>query len=191
MNDRRRPSRAKVDPIFAAIEAHKRAVKQWTAIDTELDKKSIAAGKKHGRRPTELIVWRDFYIGGTEIPARRDLFLSERTANRQLILAEYRDAMERYRKQCRAAAMWDRRAGVNGLRAQVRRGLAADEAAGRRLARLKPTTLAGAAALIEYVLIEADHHPLSDWGEQALKTTARALRVMVQGVDARGRIGVA
>jgi hypothetical protein len=75
---KRRPGAAKPDPISAAILAHKAAFKKWLATNDLLEKKKDAAAKKIGQRPTELIVWRDYYIGDSEIPHRRKDFSGRR-----------------------------------------------------------------------------------------------------------------
>jgi hypothetical protein len=47
-----------------------------------------------------------------------------------------------------------------------------------RLSRVKPTTLAGAAALIEYVNADFKHSSPMDWQITALATAGAALKVM-------------
>jgi hypothetical protein len=175
---KRRQGTAKPDPIFAAIEAHKAALKKWLAINDLLAKKQDAAAKKIGQRPIELIVWRDYYIGDSEIPYRKKEFLRQRVASPKLIKAEYLDAMERYRKQCRRASIWDKRGGIAKLRKQLAQAIAAEHDLGKGFAKLKPTTAAGVGAAITYILADADDGNLEDWHRAALETAAVALKTM-------------
>jgi len=47
------------DPIFALIDAHKARTKEWLRIYDKLDEAEFEARKTHGRRPWELIAWRN------------------------------------------------------------------------------------------------------------------------------------
>jgi hypothetical protein len=71
------------------------------------------------------------------------------------------------------------RAGITLLREQYERASAAERRAAMRLARTKPTTLAGAAVLIAYTrrdIMKGEE----DWQTGALKTVASALTRMSQ-----------
>jgi hypothetical protein len=57
-------------------------------------------------------------------------------------------------------------------------GLAEESAAANRLSRVKPTTLAGAVALIEYVTLDLEDSYPTDWQLQALATATAALKTM-------------
>ncbi len=64
------------DPIFAAIDNHRKLVKAWNALSDALDRAESKAKKKHGQRPWSLVAWRNYSaIGGSEIEDRREEFL--------------------------------------------------------------------------------------------------------------------
>ena len=64
------PPVSEVDPIFAAIEAHKKLVEESLRLYGALDEAKGDASEKHGHRPCPLIMWRNYFIGDTEIDAR-------------------------------------------------------------------------------------------------------------------------
>jgi hypothetical protein len=75
--------------------------------------------------------------------------------------------------------VWDHRAGLASLREQVESADSAERKAAMRLARTKPTTPAGAGALIAYVLQrERMYGGFEGWEIRALKTVAGALAKM-------------
>jgi hypothetical protein len=148
-------SPSSTDQVFAAIEAHKAATKEWRRLNTELDEQQSAAMKRIGPYPSMLIDWRNYTIGGTELKYRRDDFIARKIADADTIEAEYRDAMRRYAKQQRKKDAWDRRAGIAELRAQAEAAKETYRDAGERLADIVPTTVAGAAALLGHALHEA------------------------------------
>jgi hypothetical protein len=167
-----------IDPIFAAIEAHKASEKKWQAIATLLDRKEFSAKKKIGPDPHRSVLWRNYGVDEDDIKEKRDLYLEQRVASPRVIKAEYLDVLERCREQSRKADRWARRAGVLKLREQVKRGVDEDYALATRLSRVKPTTLAGAAALIEYIASDFEHSCPIDWQIRALATATSALRTM-------------
>jgi hypothetical protein len=114
---------AGADPVCAVIEAHKMATRAWCDLDSQIDNLQHDARERHGHRPLKLIRWRNYHIGGIELEYRRDSFI-EQGLDPEMIEAEYRDAVERYERQCEKASAWDRRVGLADLRAQ-------EEAAGR------------------------------------------------------------
>jgi hypothetical protein len=64
------------DPIFVAIQKHQKLLKEWIRLYEVLGKAENKAKKKHGRRPSSLIAWRNYSaIGGHEIDDRREEFL--------------------------------------------------------------------------------------------------------------------
>ena len=169
---------AKVDPIFTAIEAHKEAYRTWSKINTELDRKEHTAWKQIGHRPIELIIWRNYHIGQEEIKIRRDAFLDARVASPRLIRAEYRDALDRYRTQCRKAAAWDRRAGLARLRREHDRLLKEEWIVGWKLGRTEPTTPGGAGAMLEYIEVQSRDTDLSGWYREGVLTVVKVLKAM-------------
>jgi hypothetical protein len=171
-------TKTKVDPIFAAIAVHKASVKKWLAIATLVDRKEAATRKKIGPRPHKSVLWRTYGVDLDDIKEKRDLFLEQRLASPRVIKAEYLDMLERCREQARKDDVWLRRAGVARLHDQLDRGIAEEVAIANRLSRVKPTTLAGAAALIEYVSSDFKHSCPVDWEMRALATVTTMLKAM-------------
>jgi hypothetical protein len=104
-------------------------------------------------------------IGGSEIDRAREKFLSQPGADREQIEKEYLDAKARLAAAERACVDWNYRAGVAPLREQYERANDAWREAVMRMARTKPVTPAGAAALIDYARRDIDiggPPPLSD-----------------------------
>jgi hypothetical protein len=167
------------DPIYAAIEQYRKLVAESDRLYDELQKAENVAEKKHGRRPSSLIAWRSYSaISASEIDDRREEFLRQPGADRKQVEREYRYAKDRARAAARAGLEWDKRTGITPLRQLYERTRRAETAVGRRMAKTKPTTPAGAAALIDYVRrdIEIGEGPESH--KIALATTAAALSSM-------------
>jgi hypothetical protein len=166
---------AELDPVFALIDAHKARTKEWLRLYSKLDKAQLQAGE-NGRRPWKLIAWRNYSeIGGQEIDDRRKEFLNQPGADRKQVEKEFRDAKAREAAAARAGVEWDHRVGITLLRKQYERANAAERRAAMRMARTKPTTLAGAAALVAYTRRDLMDAPDPVWPMVALKTVASAL----------------
>jgi hypothetical protein len=147
----RKAPAAPVDPVFAAIAEHRARTKVWLRLYGKLDEAQLQARETHGARPWELIAWRDNEaIGEYEIDNCREELLRQPGADRKQIEKEYLDARARLAAAERAGVEWDRSAGIAPLREQYERANAAERRAAMRMARTKPATLAGAAALIAY-----------------------------------------
>ena len=163
------------DPIFAAIAEHKARTREWSRLYDKLDEAQFQAGETHGPRPWELIEWRNYSaIGGHELDDRREEFLRQPGANRKQVEKEFLDAKAREAAAERAGVEWDQREGIAPLREQEERANAAECRAAMRMARTRPMTPAGAAALITYTrrdIIEGE----VEWQMVALKTVAAAL----------------
>jgi hypothetical protein len=102
--------------------------------------------------------------------------LSQPGADPKQIEKEYLDAKAREAAAERAGAEWDQRAGIAPLREQYEHSNLAERRAAMRMARTKPTTPAGAAALVSYVRREIETlGGISEWQMPALKTVAAAL----------------
>jgi hypothetical protein len=78
----------------------------------------------------------------------------------------------------RSGDEWDQRTGVKPLREQYERAQLAEDRAKRHLARTKPTTPAGAGALVAYIQRDLEDVELEDWHSAALKTVAVSLARM-------------
>src|SRR6266404_2319248 len=143
---------AGADPIFAMIVMHKKLTADWQGLYDQLQEAEFNAAKEYGHRPIELIHRRDYTIGASEIDTRRQTLLEAGEIDPATVEQEYLDAKARYQAKIEAGLAWDERTGLATLRKDVDRGIAAWRRYAKRLARTKPTTLAGAAALIQYVL---------------------------------------
>jgi hypothetical protein len=173
------------DPIFAAIEAHKRAIEESNQAYTDIDEAEADAGEQHGNRPSELIIWRNYHICGSEIDRCRRMFLRQKEMqwsdfsllSPEEIEQEYRDAKARYQAAQQAAHEWDERAGIAHLRTRNDDLREAFFETGCQLAETKPTTTAGAAALVAYACDDMERGEMG-WHAPALKSVAEALAVM-------------
>jgi hypothetical protein len=173
-----RKAPAAIDPVFALIDAHKARTKEWCRLYDRLDTAQFQAGKTHGARPCSLIAWRNYdAIGRHELDYRREEFLNQPGADPKLVEKEYRAAKRREAAAERAGIEWDHRAGITPLREQEERACAAVHRAAMRMARTKPTTLAGAAAAVAYTRRDIMEGEV-DWQMVALKTIAVALARM-------------
>ena len=165
-----------VDPIFAAIEAHRQLSAESNRLYDALDTAEGEARAEHGVRPFPLISWRNFTIGASEIDHRREVLLEQPRVNRKRIEREYLDAKARYAEQVRAGHEWDERAGIAPLHAQNAAAARDAAAALSRAVRMKPQTAAGAAALIAYLLEDMDQFEEGpDWHRTALRTVRSGL----------------
>jgi hypothetical protein len=81
----------------------------------------------------------------------REEFLKRPGADRKQVSKEYLDAKARLAAAERAGVEWDHRAGIAPLREQYELVAAALRRAAMRMARTKPMTPAGAAAMIAYM----------------------------------------
>jgi hypothetical protein len=168
------------DPIFALIAEHKALTKKMYRLSDKLDEAQAEATEIHGKRPFELIAWRSYSaIGGSEIDRAREKFLSQPGADREQIEKEYLDAKARLAAAESACVEWDHRVGVAPLREQYERANDAWRKTVMRMARTKPVTPAGAAALIDYARRDIDiGESVIGWPTVALKTAVRALTSM-------------
>jgi hypothetical protein len=170
-------NRAAIDPAFAAIAEHKARQKEWLRLHDELENAEHAARKTHGSRPESYIRWRGSAAGHEDIDSCREAFLGWPNADPEKIEKEYLDAKARLATAERAGNEWDQRTGIAPLREQYERGKLAEYRAKRHLARTKPTTPAGAGALVAYIQRDLED-ALEDWHWVALKTVAASLARM-------------
>jgi hypothetical protein len=169
---------AKPDPIFAAIETHEKLAAQGARLFDQLQEAEHEAEKEHGRRPIELISWRGYTIGASEIETRRTVLLEAGEIDPATIELEYLDAKERYQTKITAAIGWDKSTSLALLRKKVDALLAEEHQCAQLLARTKPTTPSGAGALIQYVLNDYLCADEGYWHTTALKTAAYTLTEM-------------
>ena len=166
------------DPIYAMISAHKKLQAKWMDLYDQLDEAEFNAAEEHGRRPIELIHWRNYYIGADEIENRREILLASGKIDQTVVEREYLDAKARYRTQVDAGVSWDERAGLAALREEFDSRTSAERQYAWLLARTKPATPAGAAALIQHVLDDDLSGDEDFWHMTALKTAVAALNSM-------------
>ena len=170
------------DPIFAAIDKHRKLLKQAVRASQALEVAEIRIRKKHGRRPTQLVQWRNYTISGCEIDYRREVWLErqwlqELGVDRKQIEKEYRAKKAEERINIKAGKAWDRRHGLALLRREHERAWQARRDAGIRLSKTKPTTLAGVGVLLKYVRADMEDGDC-DWHLPALDTVIAALDSM-------------
>jgi hypothetical protein len=147
----------KPDPIFTAIKEARALLMAWSRMYGALDLAEYRARKKHGQRPWSLIAWRNYSaIGGREIDRAYDEFLRSKFLrvhgiDRKRIKKEYIDAKARERAAERAQRAWDRRAGIAIKRRECDQASEAARRADMRMAKMRPTTPVGAAAMLAYL----------------------------------------
>jgi hypothetical protein len=165
------------DPIFALIEDHRKLRTALGDMCEELDDAECEAQKEHGLRPIPLISWRDYTICGPEIETRREQLLSEAEIDPATVEQEYLDAKAREQAKLAAEKAWDVRAGLEVKREDLHRACNAESECAERLSTTKPTTPAGAAALIQHV-IDDDICTGVEWHMTSLETAVAALNSM-------------
>src|ERR1700682_4535106 len=147
------------DPSFAMIASHKKLQAAWNELYDRLQEAEFDAAKGHGNRPSALIHWRDYTICASEIDTRRAQLFEAGEIDPASFEQEYLDANARYEAKIASAVAWDKRTGLETLSKNVDLAVAAADRCTKSLARTMPTTAAGAAALIQYILdddLEAD-----------------------------------
>jgi hypothetical protein len=167
------------DPIFAAIENHRKLDEAWSALTAALSEAEGHAKEKLGRRPVSLVYWRGSKpFCGSEIDDVKAEFLKSPNANPQTINDEYWNYKARLLGTELARKEWDKRAGLATQRRDLERALSAEQCAALQLAKTRPTTPAGAGALLAYVkniMLEIGD---MDWHPTALDTIIGALATM-------------
>jgi hypothetical protein len=180
MTTKPKSRKAPADPVFAAIAEHKALQKKWHRLYSKLDEAEFQARETHGGRPSPLIVWRNYQaIGGHELDDRREEFLRQPGADHEQVEKEYQDAKAREAAAERAQIEWDLRVGIAPLREQFERIVWEERRAAKHLARTNPDSVAGAAALLAY-LVQRNrvYSGFEGWEFRALKTVADALGLM-------------
>jgi hypothetical protein len=76
------------DPILAVVERHGKLEAEWERL-TDLIV-AVEDGEPIGeKRPTALVIWRNYHIGGSEMRRVRDEFLEKKVAKRATIEREF------------------------------------------------------------------------------------------------------
>jgi hypothetical protein len=168
-----------VDPIFAVIEKHKQLS---AAANESICKFGDAqdAVPSDDPRPFTLVAWRKYSaIGGGEIEAAREEFLAEPGANRERVEREYAKVKAAYRANLRAEVDWYDRHGITPLRIEDRRLWRQVNEAEDDLETTRPTTIAGAGALVAHAhaeMVEYEDMTPPSWIVGALANAATVLK---------------
>jgi hypothetical protein len=169
------------DPIFSLIETHKRLQAASGELTDQLEEAEFAAGKTLGRRPFPLVEWREYTVCEYGIEERRENLLAEGHIAADLIEQEFLDAKARYAAIVAAGREWDKRAGLTSMSRKVKGAMAAEKRFAARFAKTKPTTAAGAGALLQYILSDELCDDAGYWHGIAIRTVADALVDMNDG----------
>lgn len=164
------------DPMIAAVRRYRQLEKDWYALCVKLDK---AEASIEECRPTALVTWRNYMIGGSEIDYRRETLLQEGKLKPATVEREYRKAKVREQELRQAQKDWDKRHGLDELRQAMEHSQSELGEAAEAIGRLTPTTLAGAAAAIECVVCDLTDTDPEDWQLAALKNVTAFLRAAV------------
>lgn len=141
-----------VDPFLSTLKEFESLERAYNRAATKLEEAESEAAERLGQdRPSELINWRNYFIGGSEIETRRQALLSEQGNDPEKIEAEYIDAKRRERDAIRAGKEWDRLAGIAELRSSASDLLKRLTDSIGSLASTKPTTAEGAAAAARFL----------------------------------------
>ena len=164
------------DQILSAIAAHIALDNKVADLGIKIDKKESQVKKRYGIRPFGLIRWREWLIGGSEIERVRNELIA-RGMDKKTIAKEYADARKRYAEHLRKMEEWDERAGLKPIRDEFERLIVQECRAFDRLLTMRPTSVAGAAALAKWL---AKDMALSERPEQrkVVLTLAKALKAM-------------
>jgi hypothetical protein len=158
--------------VSAAIDRYRTAEAASSEAYIEWDDAETAAGKKHGHRPSELIHWRNYYIGASEIEDTRDRLLDLRyeKVDSSVIEEEYIDARKRMADQIKRARKWDRKTGTAHLERRRQATLNEFWASVNALAAVEPSSSADALALLAVVCKNLNANALDDWERDILLT---------------------
>jgi hypothetical protein len=169
------------DPILIALKEIKRLERAYNQTATKLEHAEVEAAKRIGhKRPTELITWRNYFIGGPEIEWRRAALLDAHRADPAKIEAEYVDAKKRERAAIRAGRQWDKKAGIAELRLLVGDLCKRWRDSVDRLATIEPTTTKGAARLVNFL-----HRDLGDDATRSHRRIFRNLSSALERLEAQ------
>jgi len=138
-------------PLEDALDRRRKADKLFNHLYDKHDAAKAAGGEKHGRRPTELIAWRNYsHIGADGIERARKEFL-ENGEDASIVEQEYLDTKKRYRAIVRAGKNWDKRAGLSSQLKAIKEARAELHAANKALGSVNLRSVADASALLDLV----------------------------------------
>jgi hypothetical protein len=184
----KRPASAE-DPVFELIETHRKLNREWLDLSSELSEAEIAAKKKHGDRPSEFVPWRIYNVSAANLEVTRAEVLKQSGVDPTAIQTEYWNLKARLLGAKPGAEEWDKNAGLARLRRDLDRALFAERRASWKLAGTKPTTAAGAGALLDYVKTMMFEIGDLNWHKHALDTIIGALAAMAPPTPSLSAIG--
>ena len=142
---------AEPDPIFAAIQTHRTYFEAANLASDKLYQAETDA-RAIERQPYMLVEWRGYMFSADSIELGVDWHLKQASADRKSIEAEYPAMKAKAAETVRAEQEWYERHGLAELRAEKERLFEAEREAIDDLREICPTTIAGASALIDYII---------------------------------------
>jgi hypothetical protein len=166
--------------VFALVELHQHLAREASRLGHVLEAAELAVPK---RRPEYYSEWRgyDVFDGILEFRRKRYLnpeYLEEAGATADEVEQEYREIEAEIEATKQAGADWDERHGIVPLRQQYEAARDARDQAENQLMRAKPTTPAGAAALIAYAYEDIEEDDPGGWALTAISSVGAALAKM-------------
>ncbi|UGY27184.1 hypothetical protein HU675_0010730 [Bradyrhizobium septentrionale] len=158
--------------VLAAIDRFRVASARWNSLYDELDRSEALVRQKIGHRPTALIHWRNYHIGGSGINSRREALIHQ-GIDPVVVEQEYIDAKKRYQAVLRAGRAWDRKATLSAKRKAFEQNKIETHAAQRALSQLKPTRAADAAALLKLIEDEVTGNEFERWERAVFRNASR------------------
>jgi hypothetical protein len=155
--------------LLDALDRYRKADKLFDRLYEQLEKANAAAIEEHGWRPDQLIHWRNYHIGGSEIERVRKEFLEREIDDVSVIEREYRDAKKRYRATVRAGKDWDKRVGVELKVKALHEARAELRAANKVFATVKLQSVADASALFDFIYANIRDFEPERWEMAALR----------------------
>lgn len=162
------------DPVFTLIETHEQLELELNNLDEKLD---LLESEVEEPRPFPLVAWRRYSaIGGSEIDNAREEFLNQMNFASNIIEAEYKSKKLEERRARQKLARWEQRHGIAPLRTEQNALARRCRQAAEALGRIRPATIAGTAALVEYARKHlVDSGGELDWPINALATAVASL----------------
>lgn len=163
------------DTTIARINRIRALQKQSVILWDARDHAENLAKDTHGKRPFSLIAWRYYSaIGDGEIDRARSKFLAY-GVDPDIVECEYQDAKRRYRERQAEVSRWDKATGVDALLKQTAANIKERRKLLRSFIAEPPRTIAGASALILFILKYCDGCEIDERERKALKAAALAL----------------
>ncbi|MBZ9695496.1 hypothetical protein [Mesorhizobium sp. CO1-1-9] len=180
----RAPRTDQDDPALAAVAAFHAAQRKWMRLAYRLDAAEGSVFERFGHhRPSASVAWRGNSSLGLKGVEEFRVELLDNGFDPIVVEQEYADAKSRYRAAVHAGRDWDSKAGLTGLRDQMKAATRELDVAERQMARTRPTTVQGASRLMDCVMRDIVHGD-AEWHHQALKTAAASLRNVSRGTHA-------